>query len=65
MKVDNSIMAVNAYRYNAYSHTASDPSAILRVSGYPYYGWMIRRGDVRDWLDNWIPDELVREGVFV
>ncbi|XP_042888584.1 protein O-linked-mannose beta-1,2-N-acetylglucosaminyltransferase 1-like [Penaeus japonicus] len=53
MRFDESIAIVNAYNYNSYSHTASDPARIYRVQSYPYYGWMTRRKVAEKMVDNW------------
>ncbi|XP_045116726.1 protein O-linked-mannose beta-1,2-N-acetylglucosaminyltransferase 1-like [Portunus trituberculatus] len=55
LSVDQSILCVNAYNYNAFPHTASDPHRIYRVQSYPYYGWMTRRPTAARMLSHWPP----------
>lgn len=59
MDYDRSVLFANAYRYNAYPHTASNTSTIIRAAGYPFYGWMVRRSDANYLLKNWAPLGLV------
>ncbi|CAL4134766.1 unnamed protein product, partial [Meganyctiphanes norvegica] len=51
----DSLMCVNAYNYNAFPHSAHDPSKIYRVQSYPYYGWMVKRKEAESMLKNWAP----------
>ncbi|XP_066950639.1 protein O-linked-mannose beta-1,2-N-acetylglucosaminyltransferase 1-like [Macrobrachium rosenbergii] len=55
MRFDPAILCVNAYNYNAYRHTAYDPTRIYRVQSYPYYGWMTDRVQAKKLLGNWAP----------
>ncbi|XP_063882974.1 protein O-linked-mannose beta-1,2-N-acetylglucosaminyltransferase 1-like [Scylla paramamosain] len=59
LSVDQSILCVNAYNYNAFPHTASDPHRIYRVQSYPYYGWMTRRSTATRMLSRWPPHHQV------
>ncbi|XP_047468750.1 protein O-linked-mannose beta-1,2-N-acetylglucosaminyltransferase 1-like [Penaeus chinensis] len=61
MKFDKTVSIVNAYNYNAYPHTASDPARIYRVQSYPYYGWMTRRGVAETMVKNWAPMDLAAD----
>ncbi|XP_069978504.1 protein O-linked-mannose beta-1,2-N-acetylglucosaminyltransferase 1-like [Penaeus vannamei] len=58
MRFDDTVTIVNAYNYNAYPHTASDPTRIYRVQSYPYYGWMTRRSVAETMVKDWAPMDL-------
>ncbi|XP_071518842.1 protein O-linked-mannose beta-1,2-N-acetylglucosaminyltransferase 1-like [Panulirus ornatus] len=58
MNVDKTVLCVNAYSYNAFPHTASDPRRIYRVQSYPYYGWMTSRTHAHKMLSNWAPLDI-------
>ncbi|KAK4308553.1 hypothetical protein Pmani_019758 [Petrolisthes manimaculis] len=58
MNADQTIVCVNAYNYNSFPHTASDPSRIYRVQSYPYYGWMTSRAHATRFLSDWAPIDL-------
>ncbi|KAK3859568.1 hypothetical protein Pcinc_034330 [Petrolisthes cinctipes] len=58
MNADQTIVCVNAYNYNSFPHTASDPSRIYRVQSYPYYGWMTSRTHATRFLSDWAPLDL-------
>ncbi|KAK4308555.1 hypothetical protein Pmani_019760 [Petrolisthes manimaculis] len=55
---DPSLFCVNAYNYNAFPHTALDPSRLYRIGGLPAYGWMVRRTVAQEMVNDWPPVEL-------
>ncbi|XP_071518844.1 protein O-linked-mannose beta-1,2-N-acetylglucosaminyltransferase 1-like [Panulirus ornatus] len=50
---DRKLVCVNAYNYNAFSHTALDPTRLYRVHGVPAYGWMVRRDVAEEMVSKW------------
>ncbi|XP_069946828.1 protein O-linked-mannose beta-1,2-N-acetylglucosaminyltransferase 1-like [Cherax quadricarinatus] len=52
---DPKLFCVNAYNYNAFYHTALNPSRLYRVHGFPCYGWMIRRAVAQETVSKWAP----------
>ena len=59
MDLDESVKVANAYNYNAFPHAATDPSRILLVHSYPYYGWMVSRKHAEKMTNLWIPSQEV------
>nr|XP_045596189.1 protein O-linked-mannose beta-1,2-N-acetylglucosaminyltransferase 1-like [Procambarus clarkii] len=58
LSTDPSLLCVNAYNHNAFSHTSHSPSRLYRVHGVPACGWMVRRQVARQLISNWIPTHL-------
>ncbi|XP_071518841.1 protein O-linked-mannose beta-1,2-N-acetylglucosaminyltransferase 1-like [Panulirus ornatus] len=52
---DPMLVCVNAYNYNAFSHTALDPTRLYRFHGIPAYGWMVRREVAKEMVQKWAP----------
>ncbi|XP_064101826.1 protein O-linked-mannose beta-1,2-N-acetylglucosaminyltransferase 1-like [Macrobrachium nipponense] len=52
---DPSLSFINAFNYNSYSHTASDPTRLYRGHGIPGYGWITSRRAAREMLGIWAP----------
>ncbi|KAG7178109.1 O-linked-mannose beta-1-2-N-acetylglucosaminyltransferase 1-like 5, partial [Homarus americanus] len=52
---DPKLLCVNAYSYNAFNHTALDPTRLYRVHGLPSCGWMVRRHVAKEMVSKWAP----------
>ncbi|XP_045596272.2 protein O-linked-mannose beta-1,2-N-acetylglucosaminyltransferase 1 [Procambarus clarkii] len=57
LETDPKLLCVNAYNYNAFNHTALDPTRLYRVHGAPAYGWMVRRNVATEMINNWVPTD--------
>ncbi|KAK7028027.1 hypothetical protein SK128_014100 [Halocaridina rubra] len=53
LSLDKNILCVNAYNYNAFNHTALDPTRLYRSHGVPAYGWMVTRATAYQMANEW------------
>nr|XP_045596190.1 protein O-linked-mannose beta-1,2-N-acetylglucosaminyltransferase 1-like [Procambarus clarkii] len=53
LETDPKLLCVNAYNYNAFNHTALDPTRLYRVHGFPNYGWMVRKAVAQEMVSKW------------
>lgn len=58
---DPGLVCVNAYNFNAFSHTAQDSTRLYRVHSLPAYGWMVRREVAMEMVSKWPPFNMVSQ----
>ncbi|XP_076043179.1 protein O-linked-mannose beta-1,2-N-acetylglucosaminyltransferase 1-like [Oratosquilla oratoria] len=58
---EEEVYAVSGYNHFAYTHTASNVTALRRVSSFPPYGWMTTRAVLKEILPKWLGPNIVND----